>query len=161
MESEPSRSPRSATETLVREVLRATAKIGTIFAVVIGVSLWYFAPSCACTTEEYRYTQAMKSDLRSLWSAQEIYYADHETYSASLSELLVTDGYADGAPTEGFRPSPGVTVIVDDVASDGFTAHASHTGTPVQCVIFFGDARPPHPDIPAGEVSCSDPNEPT
>jgi hypothetical protein len=150
MEGNP--SPRgSAAARLFRTVLRDTAKIGALFAVVIGATLWVMAPTCACTTEEYRYTQMMKGDLRSLWSAQEIYYSDHEAYSASPSELLRLDYYADG-----FQPSSGVRLTVDDATADGFSAHATHAGTPVRCVFFVGDVRSPDPTSQPGEIYCSD-----
>lgn len=151
MENKPA-PQRSAAAKLARTVLRDSARIGAVFAVVIGASLWFFAPSCACTTVEYRYTQMLKSDLRNLWSAQEIYYADHEAYSASLSELLMIDSYPDG-----FRPSSGIRLIVDDATTDGFRARATHAGTPVQCVFFVGDVRPPDPASQPGEIYCSEP----
>ena len=155
MENKPSPPQlRGAPEKLLREVVMATAKIGTMFVVVIGVSLLFFLPSCACTTQEYRYTQMMKSELKNLWSQQEIYYVDHEAYGASLSELLMIDHYPDG-----FHPSTGTILIVDEATSHGFSAHATHYGTSVRCVLFSGDVRPPDPDIPTGQVFCSDPNE--
>ncbi len=150
MGNEPSQS-RTAAARLMRTVLKDTARIGAIFAVVIGASVWFLAPSCACQTREYTYTQMMESNLRSLSSAQEVYYSDHEAYSTSLSELLMIDYYPDG-----FQPSSGIRLIVDDATSDGFSAHATHAGTPVQCVIFLGEMRPPDPVTEPGEIYCSD-----
>ncbi len=150
MESKPPPRGRAAAR-LVRTVLRDTARIGAVFAVVIGATLWFFAPSCACTTTEYRYTQMMKSELRSLWSAQEIYYSDHEAYSTSLSELLMIDYYPDG-----FQPSSWIRLIVVDATSDGFSAHATHAGTSVQCVFFVGEMRPPDHASDPGEIYCSE-----
>ena len=150
--------PPSAFERFVSPALKATATLGAASVVAIGASLWLFTPSCACAgPKEIAYISMMKSDLRNLQSSLEIHYADHETYSASLSELLVTDYYAEGFPTSGFQPSEGVTVIVDDATAVGFSAHATHWGTLVQCVIFEGGVRPPDRDMPAGEVHCSEP----
>ncbi len=157
MENEQS-PRRGAAARLVRTVLRDTAKIGAIFVVAIGASLWLFSPSCACSTnKEKAYVSMMRNDLRTLQSSQEVYYADHETYSASLTGLLMRDIWAEGRPTVEFQPSEGVTVMLDDVTSDGFIAHATHRGTEVQCVIFGGNMRPPDPEIQPGEVSCSEP----
>ena len=156
MENEQS-PRRGAAVRLVRTVLWDIAKIGAIFVVAIGASLWLFSPSCACSTKEKAYVSRIKSDLRTLQSSQEVYYADHETYSASLSGLLMRDIWAEGRPTVVFQPSEGVTVILDDVTSDGFIAQATHVGTPVQCVVFGGNMRHPDPAIEPGEISCSEP----
>ncbi len=131
-------------------VFKASAKVAAIFVAVISVSLWLFVPvGCGCTSREGPYMAAMKSDLRSLRLVQSRYHADHGTYAASLSALL-----AGISAEEGFQPSEMVTVVIDAATRDGFSAHASHLGTEIYCVILEGDMIPP--DYP-NEVRCPEP----
>ncbi len=130
-------------------VFKASAKVAAVFVAVISVSLWLFVPvGCGCQTREGLYMAAMKSDLRFLRLVQSSYHADHGTYAASLSALLA------GISAEGFQPSEGVTVVIDAATRDGFSAHASHLGTPIRCVILEGNMIPP--DYP-NEIRCTEP----
>jgi hypothetical protein len=91
---------------------------------------------------------AMKSDLRNLASLQEIYYAEHRTYSVDYDAI-------------GFVGSPGVTVNLE-VSGDGWQAVARHAAASgVACVLFNGKRRAVFPglDLPRepeiGEVLCT------
>ena len=128
---------------------KTSAKGAAIFVAVI-VGLLLFVPvGCGCTSREGPYMAAMKSDLRSLRLVQSRYHADHGTYAASLSALL-----AGISAEEGFQPSEMVTVVIDAATRDGFSAHASHLGTPIRCVIWEGDMI--RPDYPT-EIRCTEP----
>ncbi len=130
-------------------VFKASAKVAAVFVAVISVSLWLFVPfACGCQTREGIYMSAMKSDLRFLRLLQSSYHADHERYAASLSAL-----FAGISAEEGF-PSNSVTLVIDAATRDGFSAHASHLGTPIRCVILEGDMIPP--DYP-NEIRCTEP----
>ena len=137
----------------MNRVFKASAKVAAVFVAVISVSLWLFVPfGCGCQTREDAYISAIKSDLRFLGQVQSSYHADHETYAASLSALR-----AGISAEEGFQPSLWVTVVVDAATRDGFSAHASHPGTPVRCVIWEGDMIPPDPPNYPHGVDCSKP----
>ncbi len=133
-------------------VFKAAAKFAAVFVAVIIVSFWLFAPACACQTREDLYVMAMKHDLRSLQRVQSSYHADHGTYAASLSALR-----AGISAEESLQPTLWVTVVVDAATRDGFSAHASHPGTPVRCVILEGNMIPPDPANNPDEVDCSKP----
>ena len=129
---------------------KASPKVAAIFVAVIGVSIWLVPVGCGCTTREGPYMAAMKSDLRFLRLVQSSYHADHGTYAASLSALL-----AGISAEEGFQPSYSVTVVIDAATRDGFSAHASHLGTPIRCMIWEGDMiRPDYPN----EIRCTEPD---
>ena len=131
-------------------VFKASAKVAAVFVAVISVSLWLFVPfACGCQTREGIYMSVMKSDLLFLRRAQSSYHADHGTYAASLSALR-----AGISTEEGFQPSSAITVVIDAATRDGFSAHASHPGTPIRCVILEGNMIPP--DYP-NEIRCTEP----
>ncbi len=140
-------------------VFETSTKVAAVFVAVVGVSLWLVPVGCGCTSREGPYMAAMKSDLRFLRLLQSSYHADHGTYAASLSALL-----AGISAEEGFQPSYRVTdegtfnvgdVVIDAATRDGFSAHASHLGTPIRCVILEGDMIPP--DYP-NEIRCTEPD---
>ena len=133
---------------------RASPKVAAIFVAVVGVSLWLVPDGCGCSTWEGAYMAGMRSDLRFLQRAQSSYHADHGTYAASLSALL-----AGISAEEGFqRLQPSydvVTLVIDAATRDGFSAHASHLGTAIRCVIWEGDMiRPDYPNA----IRCTEPD---
>ena len=99
-------------------------------------------PSCACTSREYSYTQAMKSVLRDLAFAQEVYYADYETYTSSVPESLI------------IAESSGVTVTIESATSMGWSATAVHDSIPVVCTLYYGESNPSTGDGNEGEIQC-------
>ncbi len=129
---------------------QASPKVAAIFVAVVGVSLWLVPVGCGCTTREGPYMAAMKSDLRFLRLLQSSYHADHGTYDDSLSALLAGISAEEGF--QRFQPSYSVTVVIDAATRDGFSAHASHLGTPIRCVIWEGDMI--RPDY---EIRCTEP----
>ena len=131
---------------------KASPKVAAVFVAVVGVSLWLVPVGCGCTSREGPYMAAMKSDLRFLRLMQSSYHADHGTYAASLSALLAGISAEEGF--QRFQPSYSVTVVIDAATRDGFSAHASHLGTPIRCVILGGDMIPP--DYP-NKIRCTEP----
>lgn len=135
---------RSAVMALLGSLSLSAAKVG---AVTVGVGLLLsfilVSASCACSTKEKAYTAAMKSDLRNLVSAEEAYYADHETYTASKSDLY--DYYAS---------SVGVSIHIDQATADGWSGSAIHSAITTQCAIFVGDVEPPASDAQPSAPYC-------
>jgi Tfp pilus assembly protein PilE len=77
-------------------------------------------------TAQRGYVSAMKSDLRTLATAEEAYFMDHNGYFAGTVS-------ADN-PLNGFSPSKNVTLSVAAVAGAGlWTATATHTLSPTRC----------------------------
>ena len=83
---------RSAVRALLDSLLLSTAKVGAVAVGVVLLLIFLFFPTsmCGCGPKWKAYVAAMKSDLRNLASAEEAYYADHETYVASESDLDYT-----------------------------------------------------------------------
>ena len=77
------------------------------------------------------YRSTMVSDLKTVASAQEVYYAVNMSYG-TLADLTA------------YTPSKGVTVTINHADYAGFAAVATHTGAPtVTCAYYSGD-------VPAG-----------
>lgn len=87
---------------------------------------------------------AMRADLRNLAATQESYFYDHRAYAPSLTVL----------ETVGFRPSPGVEVVIREATRYGWSATVSHPATLRQCHLFVGAAAPLGSATEAGAVDC-------
>ena len=86
---------------------------------------------------------AMKSDLRSLATAEETYFVDNLTYSTDAGEL-------------GFRTSPGVSMTIE-ATPDGWTARTIHeSAAGHRCALAFGDIAPMAPATRAGVLECDE-----
>ena len=132
---------RSAVTALLGSLLLSAAKVGAVgVGVVLLVSFIFVPGMCACSTKEKAYTAAMKSDLRNLVTAEESYYADHLTYTASKSDL-------------NYASSAGVSIHIV-ATGDGWSGSAIHSGTTMQCTIFVGDVEPPASDAQPGAPYC-------
>ena len=81
-----------------------------IVVVIIGILAAIAIPKFA-NTKEKAYVSAMKSDLRNLAAAEEAYFADNLTYTATITNL-------------DFNDSQGVTVAVSAASGTGWTASA-------------------------------------
>ncbi len=132
---------RSAVMALLGSLLLGAAKGGAV-AVMGVVLLGSLLPGSGCSKDR-AYAAAMKSDLRNLVSAEEAYYADHETYAASKSDLY--DYYASSA---------GVSIHIDQATADGWSGSAIHSATTTQCAIFVGDVEPPASDAQPDAPYC-------
>ena len=118
-----------------------------IVVVIIGILAAIAIPKFSATRER-AYFAAMKSDLKNLATQQEIYYADHYTYSTSVTDL-------------GFVQSEGVNVNGNITAANtGWSATASHDALAAAegCAIYYGAATAPGSHgspSQAGELACT------
>lgn len=86
---------------------------------------------------------AMKSDLRSLATAEETYFVDNLTYSDDPGAL-------------GFDPSPGVVMTID-ATSEGWAARTTHPAAAGhRCALAFGDIAPLAPATRSGVLECDE-----
>lgn len=95
---------------------------------------------------EQAYVATMKSDLRNLSSAQEMYYRVDGAY-----------GYADDQSDLEFTESPGVSVTIVEATPMGWSARATHASTTWRCAFFFGAAAPVEPATQPGVPECAQP----
>lgn len=91
--------------------------------------------------KERAYIVSMRSDLRNLISAEEMYFSAGNGYAASLPLLT-------------YGTSAGVTVSILSADSGGWSATAMHSGTSTTCGIFFGTGTDPMGGAAAGIASC-------
>ena len=117
-----------------------------IVVVIIGILAAIAIPKFSATREK-AYFAAMKSDVKNLASQQEIYYADHYSYTTSTTALSFTN-------------SEGVNVAIGAGTSSGWSATATHSalGAAEGCAIYYGTATAPaKPAVPTspGEVACT------
>lgn len=90
---------------------------------------------------EEAYRSNMVSDLKTVASAQEMYYA-------------VNMRYGDVTDLTSYTPSAGVTVTVNFADHSGFAAVATHEGAPFTCGYYTGE-------VPAGSADpATRPNVP-
>jgi hypothetical protein len=105
---------------------------------------------------ERAYVAAMKSDLRNLVTAQEVYFADSVTYTADPAVMVpVWTGTDTTGPSPYFLPSSGATITIGVVTGTGWNATARHNGTSRTCGIFVGNAPPPVAGALEGEPKCT------
>jgi hypothetical protein len=88
------------------------------------------------------YVAAMKSDLRNLVTAEEVFFADSVRYSARIGP-----GGVDYSISEG-NTWPTITLT-----RDGWTAVIGNRNTPTRCVMFIGSTPLP-PAVREGEPAC-------
>ncbi len=109
-----------------------------IVVVIIGILAAIAIPKFAATKDKAKLA-SVRSDLRNIMTAQEAYYIDYTTYTASLS-------------TNVFNPSQGNAVSLAGT-SQSFTAtatNASITTNPKQCTVTVGAGTSSD-----GVISCS------
>lgn len=85
---------------------------------------------------ERAYRSSMISDLKTVASAQEIYYAVNMTYG-TVADL--------GA----YSPTRGVTVTINHADYGGFAAVATHAGAPTVSCAYYSGTVPPGTHAPA------------
>ena len=115
-----------------------------IVVVIIGILAAIAIPKFA-STKEKSYVATMKSDLRSLVMAQEVYLADNGAY------------YVGGVPNAAlkFSPSSNTTVTIVAATAAGWSASATYAGTPKTCAMFYGNIAAVAPAVVAGEPKCT------
>jgi len=115
-----------------------------IVVVIIGILAAIAIPKFA-STKERAMVATMKSDLRNLATEEESYLFDHSTYYGGVVPNAAL----------GFSASSSVTITLTNVSAGGWSATATHSGTPKTCALFYGSAPPVAPAITAGIVACN------
>jgi len=128
-----------------------------IVVVIIGILAAIAIPKFGATREK-AYVSAMKSDLRNLQSAQEMYYASHNyQYLQQGTADSQGDTPSPLQDLDNFTASSGVLVTLDDggaSAGQGWRATAEHTATDITCEVYVGEAEGNIATGP-GVVMCS------
>ena len=123
-----------------------------IVVVIIGILAAIAIPKFSATREK-AYFSAMKSDLKNLQSAQEIYYSNptnNYTY-APAGDPATLDGLD-------FAPSQGVTVAIVASGNTGWSATAAHAALDAasqNCAVFVGEAAAVGAADTPGVVTCT------
>jgi prepilin-type N-terminal cleavage/methylation domain-containing protein len=114
-----------------------------IVVLIIGILASIAVPKFA-NGRERAYMATMKGDLRNLAVSQEAYFYDNALY------------YDGALPNPDFThdPSPGVTLILQDVTPGGWAAVATHIALAKKCTIYLGVAPPLPPATDSGEPMC-------
>jgi type IV pilus assembly protein PilA len=115
-----------------------------IVVVIIGVLAAIAIPKFAATKEQ-AYVSSMKSDLRNMTIAQEAYSADNNSY------------YSGTVPAAAlvYKPSPAVTIVLQNVSLTGWGAVATAPGTARTCAVYLGTGGPLGPAAVPGQVACT------
>jgi type IV pilus assembly protein PilA len=116
-----------------------------IVVVIIGILTTIVVPKLAATKEQ-AYVSEMKSDLRNIAIAQEVYSADNGVY------------YSGPVPAGAllYQPSPTVTITVLNVTAAGWGAVASAPGLTARiCAFYQGTGGPIAPATLPGHVTCT------
>jgi prepilin-type N-terminal cleavage/methylation domain-containing protein len=108
-------NPRRSGFTLI-ELLVVVLIIG----VLASIAIVKFA-----STKDKAYATTMLADLKNLSTAEASYFADHQTYTTSLT------------PAQ-YNASAGVTVTIGSASATGWSATASHVSTTRTCGISYG-----------------------
>jgi prepilin-type N-terminal cleavage/methylation domain-containing protein len=115
-----------------------------VVIVIIGI-LAAISIQSYSNSKEQSLISVMKGDLRNLATSQEAYYYDNQTYYGGP----IPD------PALLFSPSPGVTITLQNVSSQGWAATATHIGTSRTCAIYVGNGGPIGPASVEGEAACT------
>ncbi len=116
-----------------------------IVVVIIGILAAIAIPQFSDTKEQAQVAK-MKSDLRNLITAQEAYYVENDTYTATLGDL--TD----------FTASQGVTVTINAADANGWDATATHGSSDQDCAVAIGGGTNSlDSSANSGEVVCQVP----
>ena len=113
-----------------------------VVAVIIGLLAAIAIPKFT-NTKEKAYVAAMKTDLRNLATAEEAFFYDSAKYSVSFVQM------------NGYAPTVGVSVTVNEATTKGWSATAISINTPRRCYVFSGTAVPIGTATLEGNISCS------
>ena len=110
--------------------------------VIIGLLAAIAIPKFT-NTKEKAYVAAMKTDLRNLATAEEAFFYDSSKYSLSFAQM------------NGYAPTTGVAITVNEATSKGWSATAISVNTARRCYVFSGTAVPIGTALVEGNISCS------
>lgn len=113
-----------------------------IVVVIIGILAAIAIPKFQNTKGKAN-AAALKSDLRTLATAQEAYFYEHSVYADDASRLNL-------------QSSPGVVVTIVSATAAGWGARVTHPQSfPLTCAFFAGSVdSPPTPAVVEGVVAC-------
>lgn len=115
-----------------------------LFAMILGLLTGLILPIGFASSKVPGYYSAMRSDLRNLVTYQEAFLADWGRYSRNTPELS-------------YRTSTGVTGLIVELTSDGWTAEVGHEIlTTTRCYIYEG-SEPIGPARAPYEPACDPP----
>jgi hypothetical protein len=129
---------------VARSVLVGTAQVLAVLGAIVVTIMLLGRPVGPLTARDRAYEAAMKSDLGYLEDAQDKYFADFESYGATLAEL-------------DFTASENINIQLTLAGDSAWTASTTHTRLALRCAIFVGNIEPPVPDAEVGVPSCHDP----
>jgi prepilin-type N-terminal cleavage/methylation domain-containing protein len=113
-----------------------------IVVVIIGILASIAIPKFA-NTREKAFLAAMKSDLRNLATAEEMFLFDSLFYTNSLVAL------------KNYRPSAGVTLTINEATGGGWSATTTHDVSTKKCYLFYGSAAPVGTATQEGKINCN------
>ena len=90
------------------------------------------------------FVSTMKTDLRNFAVAEESYFYDFRIYAADVATLQA----------RGHEVSSGVSVLINEATSMGWSVTVSHGETPVRCYLFTGAAAPVGAATEDGDLRC-------
>ncbi len=88
--------------------------------------------------------EMLRSELRRLALAQESFFYDHRVYAGDVPALAAA----------GFRPSPGIRLLVHEATLSGWSASAWKPETGISCALFVRSAAPVGAARTPGEIRC-------
>lgn len=113
-----------------------------IVIVVVGILAAIAIPKYSQVRNK-SFIAAVRSDLRSLASHQEIYHSNNHVYAADLGTLNLT-------------LSKDISLSVNEATGTGWAATATHVALAKQCGLYFGSASSSNaaPATKPGVVAC-------
>ena len=106
--------------------------------------------------KEQSYVASMKSDLRNLMTAEEMYFTNHHgKYTANLEAMRGMKGEYSEDPVLGTRfPTPDNSTPRITFTGAGWTATIQNPNTRQVCAIFVGTKTPTPPATTEGIPAC-------
>jgi type IV pilus assembly protein PilA len=134
---------RSDAETIRRHTRGFTLVELLVVVTLIGLLALMALPRFSRTRDK-AYRAQMQTSLRTLVSAQEAYFTDNAAYTSNLANLT-------------YDPTPMVTLSIEEVTGNGWSAKATHSKTPIECGLYLGAVSPVAgvPDNGNGVISCT------
>ena len=117
-----------------------------IVVVIISILAAIAIPKFA-STKEQAYLSNMKSDLRNLATAQEVYSGDNNGayYNGAVPNAALV-----------YNPSASVTIALSNVTATGWGATAQVPGMTLRtCAIYLGTGGPLGPATIEGLIACT------
>lgn len=112
-----------------------------IVVVIIGILAAIAIPKFANTKGKAN-AAALKSDLRNLSTAEEAYFFENAAYTSTITNLQL-------------NTSSGVTLIIVNATSSGWSASATHPASfPLTCALFNGNVTALAPATVEGLIGC-------